>query len=617
MTAITYDIELPPLDLTLAGPPDPPPARRRVTARIAGWLSVHRIDVGLVAILTVIGGLAHAIGMYASPARFDDEGTYTAYAWAVQNWHTLGHYTYWYAHPPLGWMQIAGWTWLTNGFDRAPYAVAAAREFMFVCKLVTIPLLYILSRRLGYGRLGGALAVAIFALSPLAVYFTRAALLDNVVTPWLVAAFVFAASPRRSVRGAVASAGCLATAVLTKETALLYLPAVVLLLWQHTDRRNRRFTLSLFAACFVLICATFPLYALIKNELLVGPGHVSLEWAVRWQLFERKGSGSIFDPNSTAHAVIQSWLDQDAWLPRLALLAVPIGLLVRRTRAVAIAFAIQVVQLMRSGYLPYPYVIAMIPFAALTIAGVVDWLWDLGKERRFARGFPFPVPAARWNPKLRKGLRLGWRSAIGGGCLAMVMVVGQAWSYPLRDLRKVDRDVGKAQALTWLRANVTPSDYVVVDDSFWVDLVRSGHPSDHVIWFTKLDVDKEVVIPATPQWTGISYVVLDHEDDLSVHLQDDGAPSKDTMAQFPTLGKAVLYSRVTATFGVGLDTITIREVHPSLASQRPPYAQIRSSTATPGPAANVTAKPKVIGKAKPTKRPKKASAATPSPTARR
>jgi hypothetical protein len=89
------------------------------------------------------------------------------------------------------------------------------------------------------------------------------------------------------------------------------------------------------------------------------------------------------------------------------------------------------------------------------------------------------------------------------------------------------------------------------------------------------------------------------------------------MAQFPTLGKAVLYSRVAATFGVGLDTITIREVHPSLASQRPPYAQIRSSTATSDPAANVTAKPKVIGKAKPTKRPKKASAATPSPTARR
>ena len=111
---------------------------------------------------------------------------------------------------------------------------------------------------------------------------------------------------------------CLAVAVLTKETALLYLPAVVLLLWQHTDRRNRRFALSLFVAIFGLLCAAFPLFALLKNELLIGPGHVSLEWAVRWQLFERTGSGSIFDPKSTAHAVIRSWLDQDAWLPRLS-----------------------------------------------------------------------------------------------------------------------------------------------------------------------------------------------------------------------------------------------------------------------------------------------------------
>ena len=110
-------------------------------------------------------------------------------------------------------------------------------------------MLYALSRRLGVGRLGGVLAMAIFAFSPLALYFTRPALLDNIVTPWLLGAFFFAASPRRSVRGAVASAVCFAVAVLSKETALLYLPAVALLMWQHTDPRNRRFTLSNHPAC--------------------------------------------------------------------------------------------------------------------------------------------------------------------------------------------------------------------------------------------------------------------------------------------------------------------------------------------------------------------------------
>ena len=557
MTAARYATALPPLDLTLEGAGDPGrPWRRRAAGRAARWVVAHRVDLLVVAVLTLVGVAVHAVGMYRSPARFDDEGTYTSYAWAVQNWHVLGHYTYWYAHPPLGWIQIAGWTWLTDGFDRAPYAVAAGRELVLVCKLVSIPLLYGLSRRLGFGRLGGVLGVAIFALSPLAVYFTRAALLDNIVTPWLIGTFLFAASPRRSTRAAVAGAVCLAMAVLTKETALLYLPAVVLLLWQHTDRRNRRFALSLFGTVFVLLCAAFPLFALLKNELLIGPGHVSLEWAVRWQLFERTGSGSIFDPKSTAHAVIRSWLDQDAWLPRLSLALVLPGLVIRRTRAVAAAFAIQVVQLLRSGYLPYPYVIAMIPFAALTIAGVVDWLWQRGG-----------VPIDR---VVLDRLRYVWRAATVVALFWLVLTVAHSWNYPLRDLRHNDRDAGKAQALAWLREHVPASAYVVVDDSFWIDLVRAGHASDHVIWFTKLDVDKDVRIPGTHQWAGISYVVLDHEDDLSVHMQADGRPSKDTLSQFPTLGKALEYSRTVASFGTGLDAITIRAVDPDMAIPKVP-----------------------------------------------
>ncbi len=586
-----YDLDLSPLDLSLESPPeqDPKPPRR-LLSRLWRRIADNKLDLAIVALLMLIGGVVHARGMYTSPARFDDEGTYTAYAWAVQNWHVLGHYTYWYAHPPLGWLQIAAWTWTTHGFQRAPYAVAATREFMFFCKLLAIALLYGLAGRLGFGRPGRIVAVLLFTLSPLAVYFTRAALLDNIVTPWLLASFFFAASPRRSVRGAVASAACLAAAVLTKETALLYLPAVVLLLLQHTDRRNRRFTLTMFVAWFVVICAAYPLYALIKNELLIGPGHVSLEWAVRWQLFGRTGSGSIFDAKSTAHAVIRSWLEQDRWLPKLSLLLAVPGLFIRRTRAVAAAFVIQVVQLLRGGYLPYPYVIAMIPFAALTVAGVLDWLADPGRDRRLAHGAePFtggwqrrslvfvggralwiPVPSLPWSARTRTRVRRAWQVAVAAGCVWLAVLVGAAWTAPLNDLRTNDRDAGKANALAWLEAHVDRDDYLVVDDSFWVDLVRAGHPSDHVIWFTKLDVDKDVKIPGDHQWAGISYVVLDHQDDLSVHMQADGKPSKDTLSQFPTLGRALLYSRVAATFGSGLDSVTIRQVDPALADPKPP-----------------------------------------------
>ena len=159
--------------------------------------------------------------------------------------------------------------------------------------------------------------------------------------------------------------------MLSKETALLYLPAVLVLFLQRADRRNRRFTADPVHHGLRAGVSAYPLYAMTKNELLAGNGHVSLEWAVRWQLFDRTGSGDIFDPNSTAHAVIRSWMQLDPWLPKLSLVLLLPALVMRRTRAVAFAFALQVIQLLRNGYLPYPYVIAMLPFGAIVVAAVL------------------------------------------------------------------------------------------------------------------------------------------------------------------------------------------------------------------------------------------------------
>ena len=617
MTVI-YETALQPLDVGLVERVAPKRAtRRRVARAVREWVAEHRIDLIVVGVLLVVGGYVHAAGMYASPARFDDEGTYTAYAWAVENLHRLGHYTYWYAHPPLGWIQISAWTSLTDGFDRAPYAVAAAREFMFVCKLVAIPLLYGLGRRLGYSRWAAALAVAIFAFSPLSVYFTRAALLDNIVTPWLVAAFFFAASPRRSAVAAVAAGLTCAVAVLTKETALLYLPAVLLLLWMNADRRNRRFTLTLFLSFFALLVALYPTYALVKNELLTGPGHVSLEWAVRWQLFERTGSGSIFDSHSTAHAVVRSWIDQDPWLPWLSLLLVVPGLAFRRSRAVALAFALQVAQLLRGGYLPYPYVIAMIPFAALTVAGVLDGVWRLVAARRHAKtAHPKPdvvdlrparvpgavaidghwqeVPPARRRAPSRWGttMRRGGQVVVAAVCAWLVLSAGSAWLIPLRDLRTVSRDAGKAEALQWMKTHVPKADHVVVNDSLWVDLIRAGYPSSNVIWFTKLDVDPDVQLDG--DWRAVKYIVLDHQDDLSLHIQADGRPSKDTMRLFPTIGRALQHSRTVGRYGSGRDAITVRQVSPAFgvtAPKPPPSGAAAGRTGKTGKTGTTTERP--------------------------
>ena len=130
-----------------------PPERRRVR----GWLRRHRLSLVVVAGLLLTVGLVHAIGYDRFPGRInDDEGTYVAQAWAVQHWHSLAHYTYWYDHPPAGWITIAGYTWVTRAFERLPTAVSAGREFMVVVKLVSAAMIYLLGRRLGYHRLAAA-----------------------------------------------------------------------------------------------------------------------------------------------------------------------------------------------------------------------------------------------------------------------------------------------------------------------------------------------------------------------------------------------------------------------------------------------------------------------------
>jgi 4-amino-4-deoxy-L-arabinose transferase-like glycosyltransferase len=197
----------------------------------------------------VVVAVVHASGMTAAPQRADDEGTYVSQAWAILHLNTLAHYTYWYDHPPLGWILAAVYAAATGAFARAPNAVAAGREFLLFLQVVSSVLLYVLARRLELRRLAAAGAVLLFALSPLAVMFHRAVFLDNIATPFILAAFVLALSPARRLSAHAASGLCFGLAVLCKETSLLLLPALIWQLWHMTDRKTRPYSFALAGSC--------------------------------------------------------------------------------------------------------------------------------------------------------------------------------------------------------------------------------------------------------------------------------------------------------------------------------------------------------------------------------
>ncbi len=364
-------------------------------ARVAVWLRLHRQSLIILAVVLTACGIVHAVNFDGWPGRAnDDEGTYTAQAYAMAKWGQVAHYTYWYDHPFGGWLLIAMYSALTDGFDRTTTAVTAARECMLAVHLVTCALMYLLSRRLGMRRLFAASAVLLFSLSPLALWFQRMAFLDNIAVLWVVAALACAASPRRSVAAATMCGIFMAFAFWSKETSLVLLPGVLLLLRQNRDPRNWRFARRNFAVFLIGICSIYFLYAALKNELFEGPGHVSLMWAVKWQLFNRPPSGSMLDPNSGTRGLVGAWLDIDAYLLLAGALAAVPALIVRRLRAVAFLLVMQVLLMFRNGYMPYAYVTAMLPFAALCIAGLADVIAPTGRGKR-----PTVLTAASSGPR--------------------------------------------------------------------------------------------------------------------------------------------------------------------------------------------------------------------------
>lgn len=503
--------------------------------------------------LLVVVGVANAWNLQGWPGRVnDDEGTYVAEAWAMIAEHHLSHYTYWYDHPPLGWALMAAWIWVTRGFQRYPSAVMAGREVMWVATIVSCALVYAVARRLQIRRVAAAAAVVVFGLSPLAIYYHRMAFLDNLAIMWLLAALAIAASPRRSLAAALWSAVCLAIAVLTKETAMLLAPAVVLILWQHTDRRTRSWHLAVFGTACALLLLGYPLFAALRGELFPGRGHVSLLQALYWQFFERSGSGSLLDTHSGTFGLARSWIGLDPWLLLSGLAVVPAAAFIRRLRPIALALALQVLVLFKGGYVPYAYVTAMLPFAALLIAGVADAWWApraLG-NRAAARGVTLLSGHSAAPAHAARGPARAGRIPVLVGIVVFALVVAPAWLHSLVSQAKVDGDASELAATAWIEHHIPRGSVVVVDDYMWPDLkIHNNLNPVYPVWLWKVNTDPWVTRHVLPHgYASIDYIVL--------------APqAASTLASLPTLKAALEHSRVVRSFGDNITAYVVTKPH--------------------------------------------------------
>lgn len=449
----------------------------------------NKLDVILVSALVILAGFVSGMNMSGYPQRFEDEGTYISQAWAVKEDGVLAHYTYWYDHPPVGWIQIAGYLLATDAVDRYGSAISAGREFMLLMHLASIVLLFALARRLGMSSIAAGLAGLLYALSPLSIEYSRYVLLDNVAIPWLLAALLLALSPRRHIATAIGAAVCMAIAILSKETLAVLLPVVLYALWRSGDSRNRRYIITSFAVVFTTISAFYILYAALKNELLPGDGHVSLIGSLLWQLSGRKGSGSILDSSSNTYGLVSYWLNIDPYLLVLGAAGMIIALIKRSLRPAGLAMLIGVLLLLRTGYLPFPYVIVLLPFAALCAAGGIEAVIQFARSRY-------------WLP-----MRLGAWGLTAEIAVALALVVLPLWQQKIRTLASVDADASSRQTVDWIVQNIPRSERIVVESALWADLERQGYNQPKPVWLYKTETDPAVK-SEIGGWQGIDYIIL-------------------------------------------------------------------------------------------------------------
>lgn len=532
-------------------------SRSGATARLRDALARNRADLTVAAPLVALLSLVQGINMLHFPNAIMDEGSYVANAWAVGTRGDLSFYTYTYGHPPLAWILIALWTVTAGLFGHFTYSLDTARVLMWVLSVAGNALLYVLGRRIGLSRPFAAAAVALFTLSPVALYFHRAVLLDNPATVWMIAAFVLALSPRRRLWSFAASGACCAASVLSKETLLLLVPALLVAAFLNSDRRTRRYCMALLAACFLLLGGLYPLYATIKGELLPGPGHVSLIASDLYQVAGRQGTGSVLNPASPGHSIVMAWLRLDPWLLGTALALTPVALALRRSRAIALAYVIQVLGLLRTGgYLPEMYVIAGLPFAALVVAGSVQALWRLvlsdTPRRRCGRSI--------W-PRIGFRLRYAVAPFLVAVCLASGAAAAAAYAVPHWvqfdwAAMTVREDGPERAAQAWLIAHLGRKQRILVTEDFWIFLivhgfdsrpVRGGLNSPTVIDFWELDLDPAVKRHLPYGWRELDYVV-----------STPGMRAVET--QVPSTRAALANSRVVASFGTGTQRIEVRRI---------------------------------------------------------
>lgn len=462
----------------------------------------------------VMGAIAHGYNFFSYPLYITDEGVYMQQAWAVLREARLSPYTYFYDHAPAGWIMIAAWVRLLPlQFATFGNAIDTGRTLMLLVHVANVFLLFYVTYRLSQSRMAAFVATFLFNLSPLAIFYQRQVLLDNMLVFWILLGLYLATSSNKGIMVPMASGLCLGIASLTKENGIFFAPVVIYLLYHHVrNRPNFRFALGFWAFSFAASISFYFLYATLKNELFptdldFDPNnppadHVSLLYTLWWQL--NRNQGSAFDPSSLFWQFsVGRWVPKDVFILAAGgaamMINLVIGLLKRPERRGYLAASLlalgYAVYLIRGSVVLEFYILPLLPFLAMNIGILFAHL-------------------ARYLPTVGRGAAL----SIFFGILLLhptwgyVLVIDEFGKVVTHDLYKLDLTYLQDQQVDFVRHNIPSNAKIVTDDDIWVQLhdVRPYYRFAHSHWKVSSDPDVRDKLFAK-NWRNIDYIVMSNQ----------------------------------------------------------------------------------------------------------
>ena len=454
----------------------------------------------LVIILVLIMAiLPHAYNMFHYPYYEADEGTYMSQAWATLTQGRLAPYTYWYDHAPIGWITIGMWSTLTAGFNTFGFSINSGRVFMLVMHVMSSLLILGITKKIFNSYWPGVIAVALFSFSPLGIYFQRRVLLDNIMVFWLLVSLYLILGERRKLWHYVASALAISVAFLSKESAVYFIPGMMLLVFLNSRKYHNKFPMILWTLLTVLIVSYYPLYALLKGEffqtgqLFGGTApHVSLLETAKYQA-SRPG-GFFLNPGSDFMGRINGWTNtgiiySDAPLIYGGIIAtafiVLLSIFQPRLRPISVFALCYWYFLARGGIVIEFYVIPLIPLLALCVGCSIYIIATWISKR---------LTVSSFRPVL----------ALSIGALAFIPFVN---GYVSRTkVYTQDNTTDQVKAVDWIIQNVPKQSVVLIDMYAYIEMKRNINLS-HYYW--KADRDPEITDGVLKDnWCTVDYLLV-------------------------------------------------------------------------------------------------------------